>query len=65
MVKAWKIFLATAIITAMSLANFFTAESAPSRTLKVGYVVNTSFMEEDRPGHIVGYGYEYMEILKN
>ena len=33
--------------------------------LKVGYVVNTSFMSEDRPGHTVGYGYEYMEFLKN
>ena len=33
--------------------------------LKVGYVVNTGFMHEDRPGHIVGYGYDYMEFLEN
>ncbi|MBQ7477242.1 MAG: EAL domain-containing protein [Selenomonadaceae bacterium] len=46
------------------------AESAPSaknkfEKLKVGYVVNTGFMSEDRPGHTVGYGYEYMEFLEN
>ena len=35
------------------------------KTLKVGYVVNTGFMSEDRPGHIVGYGYEYMKFLEN
>lgn len=56
--------------------NILSAESSPVAgnyadarktypTLKVGYVVNTSFMSEDRPGHVVGYGYEYMEFLKN
>ena len=45
-------------------------ESAPAiqneyRKLKVGYVVNTGFMYEDRPGHTAGYGYEYMEFLEN
>ena len=62
----------------MTLSNFVNveflpmskAESAPSAknnygTLKVGYVVNTGFMQEDRPGHTVGYGYEYMEFLEN
>lgn len=64
--QAFKIFLLTAIFI---LTDFFSAESAPAANnygkLKVGYVVNTSFMSEDRPGHTVGYGYEYMEILEN
>ena len=34
-------------------------------TVKVGYVKNTGFVEEDRPGHKIGYGYEYMEFLSN
>lgn len=66
MEKILKIFLLTTIFL---LTNFFTAESAPAANnygkLKVGYVVNTSFMSEDRPGHTVGYGYEYIEILEN
>ena len=73
--KGWKFVLTLAVIMAMNFASFFTAEGAPSetstamkkdfKTLKVGYVVNTGFMEEDRPGHTVGYGYEYMEFLEN
>ena len=31
--------------------------------LKVGYVPGTGFVEEDRPGHLRGNGYEYMEFL--
>ena len=31
--------------------------------LRVGYVPETGFLEEDRQGHIRGYGYEYMEFL--
>ena len=34
-------------------------------TVKVGYVKDTGFLKEDRPGHKVGYGYEYMEFLAN
>ncbi len=34
-------------------------------TVKVGYVKNTGFVEENRPGHKIGYGYEYMEFLSN
>lgn len=34
-------------------------------TVKVGYVKDTGFVFEDRPGHKVGYGYEYMEFLSN
>ena len=43
--------------------------AAPStderRVLRVGYVPGTGFLEEDRPGHLRGYGYEYMESLAN
>ena len=64
---ACKNFFVVLAITA--IINFVTAEGAPAtknyNTLKVGYVVNTGFMFEDRPGHTVGYGYEYMEILEN
>ncbi len=31
--------------------------------LRVGYVPGTGFLEEDRSGHFLGYGYEYMEFL--
>ena len=74
-------FMTASIIATLNATNFGTAESASAVTifneessdevkknlekLKVGYVVNTGFMEEDRPGHIVGYGYEYMEFLEN
>ena len=34
-------------------------------TVKVGYVKNTGFVEENRPGHKIGYGYEYMEFLSS
>ena len=76
-----KIFLMTAaIIVAINFVDVFNTECAPTEnsavesvtpvkkdygTLKVGYVVNTGFMSEDRPGHTVGYGYEYMEFLEN
>ena len=33
-------------------------------TFKVGYVKNTNFILEDRPGHKVGYGYDYMKFLE-
>ncbi len=35
------------------------------RVLRVGYVPDTGFIEEDWPGHFRGYGYEYMEFLAN
>ena len=76
-----KIFFMTAVIVAaINFISVFNAESAPAENsavesvapvkkdygkLKVGYVVNTGFMNEDRPGHTVGYGYEYMEFLEN
>ena len=34
-------------------------------TFKVGYIKNTGFVTEDLPGHMTGYGYEYMEFLSN
>ena len=33
--------------------------------LRVGYIPGTGFVEEDFAGHLVGYGYEYMEFLAN
>lgn len=33
------------------------------KVLRVGYVPQTGFLEEDRQGHVRGYGYEYMEFL--
>ncbi|MBR6343164.1 MAG: EAL domain-containing protein [Selenomonadaceae bacterium] len=39
------------------------AQAASLQTLRVGYVPGTGFLEEDRPGHLRGYGYEYMEFL--
>ena len=33
--------------------------------LKVGYIINTGFFEEDWTGHYRGSGYEYMESLSN
>lgn len=43
---------------------FFGSVSAQERiVLKVGYVPGTGFLEEDRPGHFRGYGYEYMQFL--
>ena len=58
--------IVAAVIFFLNFTIYFTAESSPPyNVLKVGYVVDTSFLNEDRPGHIVGYGYEYMELLEN
>ena len=46
------------------ILTFGTFNMASSQTkLKVGYIPNTGFLEEDRAGHLRGYGYEYMEFL--
>ena len=61
-----KFSIVAAVIFFLNFTIYFTAESSPPyNVLKVGYVVDTSFLNEDRPGHIVGYGYEYMELLEN
>ena len=52
-------------IEEISTPKAFAAVKKDYGKLKVGYVVNTGFMSEDRQGHTVGYGYEYMEILEN
>ena len=39
------------------------AAAEGGRVLKVGYVPGTGFLEEDRPQHYQGYGYEYMQFL--
>ena len=66
MCRECKMLLMMALVIVMS--SILNAEAAPIKdygTLKVGYVVNTGFMNEDREGHTVGYGYEYMEFLEN
>ena len=48
------------------VSSFHLVEAAPAREeniLKVGYVLNTGFVEENWTGHYSGYGYEYMESL--
>lgn len=52
-----KIFFALVIL--FSVCNNVFAETR----LRVGYVPSVGFLEEDRIGHIRGYGYEYMEFL--
>ena len=39
------------------------AHALATEELNVGYVPGTGFVEEDRPGHLRGNGYEYMEFL--
>ncbi|MBQ7703995.1 MAG: EAL domain-containing protein [Selenomonadaceae bacterium] len=68
--KNLKNLLAATVITSMiNFSGIANVEGVPVQKeyekLKVGYVVNTGFMSEDRPGHTVGYGYEYMEFLEN
>ena len=41
----------------------FCANVHAETKLRVGYVPNTGFLAEDRSGHFLGYGYEYMEFL--
>ena len=48
------------LIIFFAFCNF--AQAAETK-LRVGYVPETGFLEEDRPGHVRGYGYEYMEFL--
>ncbi len=72
----WKIFLPIFFVAALIGASaYFHAESAPAgenrtgteksarETFKVGYLKDSTFLWEDRPGHKVGYGYDYMEFL--
>ena len=44
-------------------ALFLSAPVWALEELKVGYVPGTGFLDEDRPGHMRGNGYEYMEFL--
>lgn len=59
-----KKFLRALVFAAAFVLPFvFTANAFADGVLKVGYVKDTNFIEEDRPGHYTGYGYEYMEFL--
>lgn len=47
----------------MLLGLLLPGHSFAMEELKVGYVPGTGFLEENRPGHMQGNGYEYMEFL--
>ena len=47
----------------MLILNLLIGTAAAQITLRVGYIPATGFLESDRPGHLLGYGYEYMEFL--
>ena len=51
------------LLFAILLTCILSARSIAMENLKVGYVPGTGFLLEDRPGHMQGYGYEYMEFL--
>lgn len=51
------------ILLFMFLLFFSPTSGLAMEELKVGYVPGTGFLEEDRPGHTKGNGYEYMEFL--
>lgn len=53
------------IFAVVLLLIFLTAVAYADRrpVLRIGYIADTGFLKEDRPGHFEGYGYEYMEFL--
>lgn len=55
----WRAFAVLLLL----LACCSTAMAEGKPLLRVGYVPGTGFLEEDRPGHYQGYGYEYMQFL--
>lgn len=57
-----KIFLIALMLTLLSGID---AAEAEEKVLRVGYMPDTGFVEENWPGHYQGYGYEYMEFLSN
>ena len=56
-----KIFALAMLIVALSSLSV----DAEEKVLRVGYIPNTGFVEENWAGHQQGYGYEYMEFLAN
>ena len=56
-----KIPLCTLLLLLLGI--FLPAHMLAMEELKVGYVPGTGFLEEDKPGHMRGNGYEYMEFL--
>ncbi len=62
--KSFRLFSVALLI----ILNINLTEASPipeENTLKVGYVKDTGFLEENWEGHYTGYGYEYMEFLSN
>ncbi|MBR2215810.1 MAG: EAL domain-containing protein [Selenomonadaceae bacterium] len=53
--------VATALLVSLTLG-LSSATAAPQH-LRVGYIPGTGFWTEDIPGHVSGYGYEYMQFL--
>lgn len=45
----------------VALSPLVSADSRP--VIRVGYISGIGFLNENRPGHFEGYGYEYMEFL--
>ena len=56
-------FFIVALIIIVSQTNLVRAAPIEETILKVGYIPNSGFVEEDWSGHYSGYGYEYMESL--
>ncbi len=56
-------FFIVALIIIVSQTNLVRAAPIEETILKVGYIPNSGFVEEDWSGHYSGYGYEYMESI--
>ena len=61
MIQLKKILMLALLILACSLGSV----DAEEKVLRVGYMPETGFVEENWAGHVQGYGYEYMEFLSN
>lgn len=55
--------LGAAVLLLLVLLTLANPCAEAREALKVGYVPGTGFLEEDRPGHQQGSGYDYMEFL--
>lgn len=66
MTRGGKLFLSGCLSVFMLLGGWAAsaeAEEDALQTLRVGYVPGTGFLEENRPGHMMGNSFEYMEFL--
>lgn len=58
-----KKILSVMLLSLIFVMSLTFAEGQRRPVLRVGYIADTGFLREDRPGHFEGYGYEYMEFL--